>query len=372
MKFRYSMPLVRQRGAGLGNEMINWAKAFIASRALEIPLLHPAWGLNRRRYWEFFGTSRFDWFVHKAMWRVLPHFEFQESDLDRVSGETLHDAILRFAAEHELNRRSAYILGFGGLWGEYSYIAQARFFLRQQLLNSTNAIQNLYEIENSLEQNALRIGVHIRRGDFAASPTNLEYRGKFNTVIPLEWYTNIARNLKKRFGKDACFVVVSDSADDELTPFLGEFCCITTQHQKNRDISDLLLLSSCDFIVCSVSSYSQWAAFLSDSRYAWLAANLTEHQSFGSIWGHHANQKGLNQEIGRAIRRNIDERNANRPLCPRGIAVAWDGNLPEELLEDLGLRLLAKQRSTDLIRHGAVPMPIATNAAQVFPSHLID
>ncbi|MCJ9729716.1 alpha-1,2-fucosyltransferase [Bradyrhizobium sp. PRIMUS42] len=362
------MPLVKGRGAGLGNEMINWAKAFIASRALDIPLLHPAWGLNRRRYWELFGTSRSDWFIHKAMWRALPHFEFRESDLDRAGGETFHDAVLRFASKHELSRRSAYILGFGGLWGEYSYIAQARSFLRQQLLNSSKAIENLYEIENSLEQDALRIGVHIRRGDFGAPPTNLEYRGKFNAVIPLEWYTNIARNLRNAFGMNACFVVVSDSTDDELAPFLREFGCITTQHQENRDISDLLLLSSCDFIVCSVSSYSQWAAFLSDSRYAWLAANLTEHQSLGSIWGHHVNQKGLDQEIGRAIRKNIIERNANRPLRPRGTAVAWDGNLPDELFEDLRLRLLTKQRSTDLIRHGAVPVPTATEAAQVFPA----
>ena len=58
---QYALPMATGRGAGLGNELIPWGKAYIASRVLGIPALHPAWGLNTRRYWEYFGTSRIDW-----------------------------------------------------------------------------------------------------------------------------------------------------------------------------------------------------------------------------------------------------------------------------------------------------------------------
>ena len=36
------------RWEGLGNEMIPWAKGFIASQVLNAHLVGPSWGLNRR------------------------------------------------------------------------------------------------------------------------------------------------------------------------------------------------------------------------------------------------------------------------------------------------------------------------------------
>jgi hypothetical protein len=356
MQLRYSMPLVKGRGAGLGNEMTVWAKAFIGAQALGLSLLHPAWGLNRRQYWRFFGTSRSDWFFHQALWRALPSFEFKETDLDRTAGESLHDAVLRFAEQHELHHRRAFVLGFGGLWGEYSYINHARPFLRAQLLQTRWAVENLYELERRFDPNKLRIGFHVRRGDFAAPPTDLEYRGRFNTAIPLDWYVRIARRLKEHFGVHASFLIVSDAPDDELGPLVGEFGGISTQDQQNRDVSDLLALSSCDFIVCSVSSYSQWAAFLSESRYGWLEANLTERDGFGSIWGHLQSQLGPNSDLTRSIERNERTIRSGAPLKPRGSAIGWDGVLPNDLLADLADLLALKQSSSDIVLHGAIPV----------------
>jgi hypothetical protein len=355
MPLRFSMPLVTKRGAGLGNELITWAKAYVGARALGIRALHPAWGLNRRRYWTLFGTSRSDWFVHKAVWHGLPHFEFRENDLDRAAGETLHDAVLRFAEKHDLRRRRAYVLGFSGLWGEYSYIVDARSFLRGQLLSTVSTADNLYEIERRMPRDTLKVGMHVRRGDFAPPRDGDAYRGQFNVATPLEWYERITRRLKAHFGERVTFLVVSDAKNDELGALTRDLGAITTSHQRNRDASDLLALSDCDFLICSVSSYSQWAALFSSSRYAWLKPNLTEIEGYGSIWGHQPRQAGLHWEIGRSIRHNHKTVAAGGRLAPRGIPVDWDGVLPDEALDDLEKRLLVKQSATDIIQHGAAP-----------------
>ena len=62
---------IGRRHQGLGNELIPWAKAFIAAEELQIKFLPPALGLNDRRYYEYFGTSRFDW-VAGGRLAVLP------------------------------------------------------------------------------------------------------------------------------------------------------------------------------------------------------------------------------------------------------------------------------------------------------------
>lgn len=357
MSFRYSMPLVRRRGVGLGNELIGWAKAYVGGRALGLKVLHPAWGLNPRNYWKLFNTSRSDWLAHKALWYGLPHFEFRESDLHRAQGESLHDAVLRFADKHDLKDRRAFVLGFEGLWGEYSYITDARCFLKYQLLATQGTTNNLYEIERRVPRDTLRVGLHVRRGDFSPPLSDGDYRGRFNVALPLDWYVQIAKYLKSYFGERISFLIASDASDEELGPLISELGGITTTFQKNRDVSDLLALADCDFLVCSVSSYSQWAALLSTSRYAWLAANLTNQEGYGSIWGHHDHQLSLDLEIGRSIRCNQKLLQGGGTLVTRGVSVGWDGILPDELMTDLEQRWRIKQSATDLVRHGAVPLP---------------
>ncbi len=67
------------RGEGLGNECFAWAKGWIASQVLDAHLIGPAWGINPRRYYRNFGTSRLD-VVLEEVFRRLPHHRFTEAD----------------------------------------------------------------------------------------------------------------------------------------------------------------------------------------------------------------------------------------------------------------------------------------------------
>src|ERR1700693_710344 len=122
------------RGAGLGNEIIPWAKGFIGSQVLDAHLVGPCWGLNQRRYWRNFETSRLD-FVGEALLRLLPIKHFTEADYYSTGIVDYGKAIQAWADREGLLNRRHFIVSVGGMWGGYLAIRSARSFLLAQLLN---------------------------------------------------------------------------------------------------------------------------------------------------------------------------------------------------------------------------------------------
>lgn len=350
-----ALPLVEGRGAGLGNEMIVWAKAFIAGQILGLAVEHPAWGLNQRRYDRYFGTSRSDWIRHRALKAGLPFFRFDDAARLRHGG-ALEPALRAFAAEHGLPRRGPYVLGVHGMGGGFAPLAPAREFLRAQLLGTRGTLRNLYDLDRRAGSDRLRIGLHVRRGDFQSLSAQQSYRGRFNVTVPLDWYVRVATGLSHALGDRISIVVVSDANEAELTPLTRAVPCHLTVQQRDRDVSDLLALASCDFLLCSISSYSLWAAFLSDGRYGWFAPNLTPHDNYGSIWGHEAAQQTANSETQAAL---TSVASLDGPIAARGVAIAEDGTLPDELIADLQRRAAFRRPALDLLRYGVVPLPPA-------------
>ncbi|HEV7814426.1 MAG TPA: hypothetical protein VGP06_04910, partial [Janthinobacterium sp.] len=82
-----------RRGAGLGNELFPWAKAFLASQALGSRMAHPAWGLNPRNYRRDFGTARLDWLQHALLRQALPAVRFDEAAYLSTGKEDYQDAV---------------------------------------------------------------------------------------------------------------------------------------------------------------------------------------------------------------------------------------------------------------------------------------
>lgn len=358
-RLRFALPLVHGRGAGLGNEMIAWGKAFVGAQALGLRLLHPAWGLNARGYRHLFRTSRLDWLGHGALRRMLPAFHFTEDDYRSAPEADLYQAITAFGERHGLARRSGLVVCFGGMWGGLRSIDGARQFLRAQLLAARGSCENLYQLERRFALGTVRVGMHIRKGDFAHGTTATDFRNRFNTAIPMPWYVNVARRLSQRLGGQMSLLVVSDGSAQDLAPLTGEFPCILTDGLPRRDISDLLALASCDLIVCSVSSFSMAAAFLSNGRYIWFAPNLNDHGGLVSIWGHEPFQAAPGGETSANLGEVRAALQSGEALLARGVPVGWDGNVPEELIAHLCQQCRLGRASTDLIRYGVIPADAA-------------
>lgn len=104
------------------------------------------------------------------------------------------------------------------------------------------------------------VTVHVRRGDLASD------NGKYNVLLSSEFYMDMINRLGNTKTK---FLFISDNiewcknniiSDDVLFSDLS-YTDIVPQH-----ILDFYILSSGDKIVMSSSSFSWWAAFLSDSK----------------------------------------------------------------------------------------------------------
>ena len=309
---RYCLPRVRNRGHGLGNELIPWARAFLASQILDARLLPPAFGLNRRGYWQHFRTSPDDWIYHRALQSLLPVIEFNESDYLAHGGGNVVQALRSFADANDLHRRRVFALVTDGLWGGYSHVQSARQFMQATLYQSRYAARNLLRLQQRIDPNKVLVGMHVRLGDFAAPAALADYQRSPNTSLPLEWFVNVADCLQQAFDDDWQLLLVSDGGPDELQALLSRHRCIITGDIPNGDCSDALALSQADLLVCSASSYSSLAATLSDSPYIWFAGNLHEHPEgcyslHGGYTTSHDQQENARRQTSKEHQRSGDD-----------------------------------------------------------------
>lgn len=329
--------IVGRRGAGLANELNGWAKAFIAGQVLHARVMSPAWGLNPRRYRDYFGTSRWDWAVHGLLRRYFPIVELTEADFDGAYGEDFRHTVERFADRNDLHRRRNYVLSVGGMWGGKGILREAYPFLRHKLLSAKGTVENLAELERRLPTKGVRIAVHVRRGDF--SPPDVARPGNgpvWNRSLPLSWYVSVCRSLKTQLSVPHRFLLFSDAPIHKLSRLVAQIDPITTAHQSFNVCSDLLTMADADLLITSCSSFSTWAAALSDAPYIWHADNVINNAGTISLWDH-----GLPLDAACAS-------------LPRGVLVDASGSVPPEVVAGLEAAQRHRGWGNDLIRYGTV------------------
>ncbi len=359
---RFCIPRVRSRGYGLGNELVPWARAFIAAQLLDARLLPPAFGLNRRAYWQHFHTRPDDWIYHRALQQILPVVRFTEADYEAHGGGSAESALGSFIDAHGLHRRHVFALVTEGLWGGYAHIQPAREFVRSTLYRSRYAPRNLLQLQRRIDPRKILVAMHVRLGDFVPPTTLDSYQRLANASLPLEWYCNVADRVQSAFGDDWQLLLVSDGSREQLQALLDRHRCIITADIPYGDCSDALALASADLLVCSASSYSSLAAFLSESPYLWFAGNLHAHtEGCYSIHGDTSKSKAQQQRTQAAIRYFLD---APALSGARGVAVDADGNIPQAALEAAARRRAGRRWELDLVRGGVTPIP-ASGAAQL-------
>lgn len=336
-------------GYGLGNDLIPWAKGYILASLTGAQLLHPAWGNNARGYARFFGTSSLDWQWYRLLVRALPKVPFTEDEYRAIGENDFAKAAATFVTKQRLRERRHYVVTVTGPWGAYSGLGSARHFVLAQLMATRFTQANLLKLNSLLSGSRLTVGVHVRLGDFGAERPVRSYEGLVNTRLPLAWYRHVCDKLVSLLGADRLqFIVASDGPKSALCELLDGIPAIFTGDFPNTDCSDLIALSEADLLVCSLSTYSVWAAFLSRNPYIWFAPNLT------AVKGAYANRMirgfGIYDDVAAP---------AGDPMT-RGCPVGMDGALPEWLSDYVEMRLAMKNPTTDLVRGGAARLKAPT------------
>jgi hypothetical protein len=348
----FSMPLLHSvRGGGLANEAIPWAKAFIGAQELGLRPLRPAWGLNPRGYSRDFETSRLDVALHAGLRKALPTVRITH-EMVQATGEWDYALALRaLAPELEIPRGRPVVVTHETMHGGWTAVRRARDYLRAELLRPPHVARDLYAAHEQLDPEKLTIAVHLRFGDFARSATG-PMPGIYNETLPDTWYEANVEAALEAFSGRAQALVITDGPAEPVVERLRKRPDVHVPPPRSRPVlSDLLLLASADLLVCSVSAFSQLAAFLSEAPYMWFAGHLNDHGGWRSIWGHEEKEQAPAGLTGRNL---ADAADRPDPVFGRGFAADGSARLSPEITDLLDRRLSLKQRRRDLIYAGVV------------------
>ena len=328
-----------RRGAGFGNEVMAWGKAYVAAEALGLRLLAPRWLLNRYRVGDQLGVGRGAMLRAELAARLLPTKELTEAEYRAAGHVDFGDAVV--AARDQGLLGGARVLVTSGMWGGYAAIARSRPFLRERVIGTPGARELAVSATGTA---SVTVGLHVRRGDFGEQAPG---PGTFNRPVPTSWFCSVVRSLQEQV-PDAAYAVCTDAGDGEL-PELTALPGVSLVRGTGpaAAIQEIAVLASCDLLVCSVSSFSMLAAFLSDRPYLWYAPQLTPVDGSLTIWGAEPAQQAAGSPTRQAVL-------LQDPLRPRGLAVGADGHVP--LAPDgLSTPEAGWDRRRDLLYYGAVP-----------------
>ena len=207
-------------------------------------------------------------------------------------------------------------------------------------------------MSEALDPERLTVAVHVRTGDFGSEihgPTP----GQFNTSLPAGWYEAVIASIDHHFREAVQYVIFSDAYDSELLKRLVLSERVIVPPLRRRPLlSDLFSMVNADLLVCSVSSFSMLAAFLSDKPYVWFEPHLNVHGGWRSLWGHEEAQRAPRGLTAQNILSAEVEADS---IFGRGVAVGMNGELPDELVELLDRRSFLKRRRHDLLYYGVIP-----------------
>lgn len=335
------------RGAGLGNEVVAWAKSYIAARELGFRLLCPSWTLSRYRLPQMLGWSLVSAARGEMLRLAYPTFTVTEARYRSTGLADYGDAMTALAEMYGLLRRRApLVLVHEGMWGGYYAIKSARSFLWRELLSAPN-VAEFVDRSGLPSRGRPVVALHVRLGDFNnGSPGP----GEFNVSIPVDWYESVMAALRESLGDVEFFVCTNASSNPEISRLIGEYGCkLLTGRGRSAAVQELAAMASADMVVCSISSFSLLASFLSGKPYVWFRQQLTMLEEGGlTIWG--GEQAEEQQD-------SVTQRHAQHASGGqdgRGIPFALGDDMPEWLSTSVGWSARTRAMERDILYYGVV------------------
>ena len=193
-------------------------------------------------------------------------------------------------------------------------------------------------------------------GDFKEPAPGEDVRSKFNIRVPNEWYLWVCEQLKTAFGDRIQFHFFTDRGGPGFDEGVRRFNPGQVRQPGLTECSDLVLMSQADLRVCSVSSYSLIASFLSGGPYLWYEPQLNVANGVYSLWSHEPAQQieGSPSNCANVFAEQKPVA-GDTSATHLGTAMAVGDSLPEELVSLLRQRLSALEPRTNLLDYGALP-----------------
>ena len=232
--------------AGLGNKLLIWARAYLFAQRNDLPIISRGWchlhvgpilrGERNRFYWRYFRRPRN--FVALIVRRQL-------------SKRKVFDPSPEITIDKQNYIGTTFV--FRKLPHFSDYFADLRDH-RGQLMAVIHAMLRRRYAAQLASLAPPIIGLHVRRGDFKI----------IGATTPIDYFTAVIEGVRHLLQRTIPVTVFSDAPDEELAPLLA--LPVIARSQPAADIVDLLLLSRSKVLICSAgSTFSYWAAFLSEA-----------------------------------------------------------------------------------------------------------
>jgi hypothetical protein len=243
-----SIVYVKFPKAGLGNLLLVWSRARVFAHINHLPMVTtPWWGIRwgvwfrnekkKRLYWGYFKENNI---CQQLM-----------CELRLIIGQVIIEPSL--TSKKRIHKDNNTVFLFQNIITSndlFAGLREHRQFLAKEIIDLLLPKQKI-----KLDQypNPV-ISVHIRRGDFKIS----------NSITPISFFIKAIRAIRKALKEELLVTIFTDANLQELDEILNE--PNVSISESKSDILDILLMSRSKIIVLSQSStFSYWAAFLSEA-----------------------------------------------------------------------------------------------------------
>jgi hypothetical protein len=247
-------------GCGLGNCFYTYFQAFALAERFNATMIAPPWFTLKLGPVLRGETSK------RFYWRMFKPFPGDIHGLDKLR-ILLRDYRKRAVIEIDGLNEPALVIGALNVIISKQWTFQGLHAYRKVIR------ERLLGIINDPAPSKLRwgqgefIGIHVRLSDFKTIPDpNQVTAAGHSARIPMFWYVNVARALRKRF-PNLPILLFSDGKVEELQPLLDMGARL---YRSGSDVTDLLAMCGASILVGSNSTYSRWAAFLGNMPSIWL------------------------------------------------------------------------------------------------------
>lgn len=242
--------LFRIGGAGLGNILFAYARAIVyAKKNNNVQVIWPTWPslklgpilrreADKRFYNDLFDNNSgyIDGFEKAYILMTKQHV----SEANARKSKIPDDCIIDFT-------------GFENCFEEI--IGDSQFVYNDIVANLKPKNRKALDFKGESS-----LCMHVRLGDFSRVSWDEVKKGRHCSAIPIEWYVQMGRELRKIVGENVKIYVFSDGTDAELRPLLE--LENVERISFGSAIADILALSKAGILVASGSSFSMWARYL--------------------------------------------------------------------------------------------------------------
>lgn len=233
---------------GLGNMLLVWAKASVFAHINNLDLITSSWwgfrwgallrGENKKRIYKNYFTET------EIGKRLLAKIKLINSSVEFDPAiEIVNDVHEKPGKTYVFKK----VINDIDLFGS---IRDHRIWIKEKIFSILHP-ERKKELEASIVP---VIAVHIRRGDFKIA----------NQQTPLNYFINAIKIIRESSMANLPVTIFSDADKKELADILA-LPAVNLEENKS-DIVDILLMSKSRVLIISQSStFSYWAAFLSDA-----------------------------------------------------------------------------------------------------------